>query len=183
MRVLAERGPNHVTAAQISEAAGVATGTFYNHFPTVDDCIDAIAHDLGRGVEIGRDTLSEVEHDPAARVALGVLQLQAMADSSPTSAAAFFTLAALRPDFRSRIRGIVEHAIVEGVDAGTFDVGPGPAATNAALGATLQSMRSRVLGETDGSDAQEVARLVLRLLGATADVIDATMERVAADNG
>ena len=61
--VLAERGPGHVTAGLIADGAGVATGTFYNHFATVDAFIDAVAADLARGVEIGRNTLSEIEHD------------------------------------------------------------------------------------------------------------------------
>lgn len=176
MTVLAERGPGHVTAGHIADAAGVATGTFYNHFATVDAFVEAVAHDLGRGVEIGRDTLSEIEHDPAGRVAIGVLQLLAMADSAPTSAAAFVTLAALRPDFRTRIRAFVDQAICDGVEAGTFDVEPGQAATNAVLGATLQSMRSRVLGETDGSESSDVVRLVLRLLGTDARRIDAILD-------
>ena len=176
MTVLAERGPGHVTAGHIADAAGVATGTFYNHFATVDTFIDAVAHDLARGVEIGRDTLSEIEHDPARRVAIGVLQLLAMADSLPDSAAAFVSLAGLRPDFRARIRAYVDQAIRDGVEAGTFDVAPGQAATNAVLGATLQSMRSRGLGEIDGSESPDVARLVLRLLGTDTHRIDEILE-------
>lgn len=165
MVVLAERGPGNVSAGEIATAAGVASGTFYNHFPSVDDFIDAVAQDLGTGIEIGRDTLTEIEHDPAVRVAIGAVQLLAMADVDPVSASAFVSLAAVRPDFRARIRSLVGQAIDDGVAAGTFDVSAGPAAVNAVLGATLQSMRSRVLGETDHAEAAAVARLILRLLG------------------
>ncbi len=169
--VLVEKGPAQVTAGQIARAAGVAVGTFYNHFPTVDDFIAAVAEDLSRGIEIGRDTLNEIEHDPARRVAIGVLQLLDMADSDPTSASAFVTLTALRPDFRARIRALVGQAITDGVQTDVFDVAAGPAAVNAVLGAALQSMRSRVLGETDRDEAPVVAHLVLRLLGlAEADI-------------
>ena len=153
MAVLVERGPAQVTAGQIASAAGVAGGTFYNHFPSVDDFVDAVAEDLSRGVEIGRDMLNEIEHDPGRRVAIGVLQLLEMADTDPTAASAFVTLAALRPDFRARIRAIVGEAISDGVEARLFDVAVGPAAVNAVLGTALQSMRSRVLGEMDADDA------------------------------
>ena len=133
--VLAEQGPGHMTAGQVAAAAEVAVGTLYNHFPSVDDLIDAVAQDLGRGIEIGRDTLVEIEHDPGRRVAIGVLQLLQMAENDPVSAAAFVSLTAVRPEFRARVRGIVGQAIRDGVEAGRFDVGAGPAATNAVLGA------------------------------------------------
>jgi AcrR family transcriptional regulator len=177
--VLVERGPAQVTAGQIAAAAGVAVGTFYNHFPSVDDLVDAVADDLSHGVEIGRDTLNDIEHDPSRRVAIGVLQLLEMADADPTAASAFVTLAALRPDFRARIRAIVGQAISDGVEAQLFDVAVGPAAVNAVLGTALQSMRSRVLGETDRDEAQAVARLVLRLLGVPAADIDSVVAQAA----
>ena len=178
--VLVEQGPAQVTAGQIASAAGVAVGTFYNHFPTVDDFIAAVAEDLTRAIEIGRDTLNEIEHDPARRVAIGVLQLLELADTDPTSASAFVTLTALRPDFRARIRAIVGEAINDGVETQVFDVGTGPAAVNAVLGAALQSMRSRVLGETGHDEADVVAHLVLRLLGmAKADIVAAIAQAQA----
>jgi AcrR family transcriptional regulator len=178
--VLVERGPAQVTAGQIAAAAGVAVGTFYNHFPSVDSFVDAVADDLSHGVEIGRDTLNHIEHDPGRRVAIGVLQLLEMADTDPTAASAFVTLAALRPDFRARIRAVVGEAISDGVEAQLFDVVVGPAAVNAVLGTALQSMRSRVLGETDRDEAQVVARLVLRLLGVPAADIDSVVTQAAA---
>lgn len=174
--VLVERGPAHVTAGQIAESAGVAVGTFYNHFPSVDDFISAVADDLSKGVEIGLDVLRTIEHDPGRRVAIGVLQLLEMADTDPNSASAFVTLAALRPEFRERLRAMVGQAIKDGVQAQIFDVAVGPAAVNAVVGAALQSMRSRVLGETDHSEAPAVAHLVLRLLGVPEGEIAAAVD-------
>ncbi len=175
--VLAERGPGHMTAAQVAKAAEVAIGTFYNHFPTIDDLIEAIANDIGRGVEISSDTLELIEHDPARRVAIGVLQLLQMAEETPAAAASFVSLAATLPEFRARVRGVVTRAISEGVDAGRFEITPGQSATNAVLGTALQSVRSRLLGETTAADATEVAGLVLRLLGTDATEIDLIIEQ------
>ncbi|MGB5758730.1 MAG: hypothetical protein WBM50_17585, partial [Acidimicrobiales bacterium] len=45
------------------------------------------------------------------------------------------------------------------------------------LGTALQSMRSRLLGETDATTATPVAALVLRVLGLPADQIDTVVER------
>jgi hypothetical protein len=69
--------------------------------------------------------------------------------------------------------------ISDGVEAQLFDVVVGPAAVNAVLGTALQSMRSRVLGETDRDEAQAVARLVLRLLGVPIADIDSVVAQAA----
>jgi len=180
MALLAERGPLGVTAGSIASTAGVATGTFYNHFESLDAFFEAVASELLRGIEIGRDTLTEIEHDPAVRVTIGVLQLLAMADADPISASAFVTLAATRADFRTKVRAIVAAAIADGVAADRFTAPAGQAATNAVLGTTLQSMRSRFLGETEPDLAPDVARLVLRLLGVGARSIDGIIGRAIA---
>lgn len=178
--LLAERGQTGVTAGLVASTAGVATGTFYNHFTSVDDLLDAIATDLLRGVEIGRDTMNDIEHDPAARVVIGVLQLLVMADTDPVSASAFVTLMSTLADFRARVRSIVAAAIADGVAESRFDVSADQATTNAVLGTTLQSMRSRFLGETTHDTAPDVARLVLRLLGVPSRSIGGVVERATA---
>ncbi len=165
MVAIAQHGPEAVTVGEVAKLAGVAQGTFYNHFPSLADLIDEIAEQLGTGVEIARDALDAIESDPASRVAIGVLQLVDMADRDPTAAAAFVALAAARPGFRARVRAIIGRAIADGADGGGFDVEDGAAPLNAVLGTCLQSMRSITLGETDGSIGPSVARLVLRTLG------------------
>ncbi len=165
LEAIAAHGPEATTVGEIAKRAGVAQGTFYNHFPSLADLMDEIADQLGTGVEIARDALDAIESDPAGRVAIGVLQLLDMADRDPTAAAAFVSLAAARQGFRGRVRAIIGRAIADGVDTGRFRVETGPPAVNAVLGTCLQSMRSIVLAEADGSIAPAVALLVLRSLG------------------
>jgi AcrR family transcriptional regulator len=169
MTVVADKGPGGATVGEIATLAGVAQGTFYNHFPALGDLVDEIADELGSGVEIAQGALETVERDPAARVAIGILQLLGMAETDPTAAAAFVALVAARPSFRGRVRAIVARAIADGVEVGRFRVDASPAPTNAVLGTALQSMRSIVLGETDAESATAVALLVLRLLGVDDD--------------
>ncbi len=165
MEAIAAVGPNGLTIGDIADRAGVAPGTFYNHFPGLDDLVDEIAEQLGSGVEIAQSALDAIEGDPATRVALGALQLLDMAESDQVAAYAFVTLVAAKPDFRGRVRAIVGRAIADGVEAGRFDVAAGPAATNAVLGTILQSMRSRILEESEPAEAHAVTELVLRVLG------------------
>lgn len=177
MHVVASRGPDRATVGQIATEAGVAPGTFYNHFASLPEMIDMIADRLSGGVEIGEEALDLIENDPAARVAVGTLQLLRMAETDSVAATAFVSLSAAKPDFRARVRSIVSRAISDGVENGRFNVDVSPAATNAVLGTVLQSMRSRILGETDASSAPEVAHLVLRILGVKAREINAVVAR------
>lgn len=177
MHVVASRGPDRATVGEVATEAGVAPGTFYNHFASLPEMIDVIADRLSGGVEIGEGALDLIENDPAARVAVGTLQLLRMAETDSVAATAFVSLTAAKPDFRARVRSIVGRAISDGVKNERFDVHLGAAATNAVLGTVLQSMRSRVLGETDASSAHEVAHLVLRILGVKAEEISAVIVR------
>jgi AcrR family transcriptional regulator len=177
MAVLARRGPEGATVGEIAAAAGVATGTFYNHFPSLADLVAVTAEQLATAVELGIAQLDAVEHDPAARVALGTLQLLAAADEDPEFAEAFCVLVNSMEPFRHRVVELVQQAIADGATAGRFDVGPGVAITDAVLGTVLQSMRSRLAGRSDQAEAGEVVHLVLRLLGVDGDDADAVLDR------
>ena len=133
MEVLAGSGPEGATVGEIAQAAGVAAGTFYNHFPSMTDLVDAVCDELGTAVEIDQAALSAIEHDPATRVAIGTLQLLHTADRDPVASAAFVALVASRAAFRARVRSIVGGAIADGAGTGRFDVRAGQAATNAVL--------------------------------------------------
>ncbi len=179
MEVVASHGPAAATVGEIVQIAGVAQGTFYNHFQSLDELMDEIAEQLGTGVEIARDALAAVEADPAARVAIGIFQLVEMAERDATAAAAFVALAAAKPDFRARVRSIIGRAITDGVESDRFKVESIPASVNVVLGSCLQSMRSVVLGDADRTATPEVARLVLRALGVPSPKIPAVLKRAS----
>ena len=48
VEVLAERGPGGATVGDVARRARVASGTFYNHFPSMDDLIEAVS----RGIDM-----------------------------------------------------------------------------------------------------------------------------------
>jgi AcrR family transcriptional regulator len=177
MQALATNGPDSVTVSQITGLAGTAPGTFYNHFASVAELIDEASDSLGQAVAIATEALEAVEHDPAARVAIGTLQLLELAEQDEVAASAFVALAAALPEFRSRVRGIVGRAISDGVRVGRFRVEPGAAPVNAVLGTSMQSMRSRRLGEATAQDQRPVVELVLRLLGLPEDEITVVRRR------
>lgn len=177
---LASSSLDRLTISEITSVAEVAVGTFYNHFDTVDELIDAVAERLGTAVEIAQQTLDLLEHDPADRVAIGLFQLLALADADPAAAAAFVNLVGSRPAFRARVRAIVGAALRDGSESGRFAVGVRPAVVNAVVGTALQSMRSRFLNEVDADEAPEVVILIMRMLGLDTDEAADVVERAPA---
>lgn len=179
IEVVAAKGLAGATVGEIVQFAGVAQGTFYNHFQSLEELMDEIAEQLGTGVEIARDALAAVESDPAARVAIGLYQLVEMAERDANAAGAFVAMAAAKPDFRARVRAIIARAITDGVESDRFKVESIPASVNVVLGSCLQSMRSVVLDDTERDATPEVGRLLLRALGVPGPKIPAVLKRAA----
>ena len=180
MVVLAEKGPEGATVGEIARQAHVSSGTFYNHFVSIADLVEAVTGELSTGVEIGRDTLSTIENDPAMRVLLGSAQLLSLADDDPVAAAAFVALLATVPDFRDRVRQLVSGALADGIASGRFVEHDQMALTDAVLGSVVQWMRTslarpgaisqrehsahhRILLGTVGVPPAEAAELIERL--------------------
>ena len=82
-RVIAEKGFDAATITEITAAADVGFGSFYNHFESKDELLKVLvtgavdAH--GRAI----DGLMAEESDPARLVAAGVIHTVAMAEHDP----------------------------------------------------------------------------------------------------
>ena len=167
MLVLAEKGPDGATVGQIAREAHVSSGTFYNHFLSIEELVDAITGELSTGVEIGRDTLTAIENDPAMRVLLGSAQLLRLVDEDPASGSAFVALLATVPVFRDRVRFLVSGALADGIDTGRFVENDVMALTDAVLGSVVQWMRTGLArnGVVSYPDRDAHYRIVLSIVG------------------
>lgn len=177
MTVLAGHGPDGTTVGEVARRARVAPGTFYNHFPSLAELVREVTDELATGVEIARDLLVEVEHDPAARVLIGTRQLLDLARDDPDAAEAFVALLATVPDFRTRIRATVRGAVADGIEAGRFHDRSAGVTADAVLGAVVQWMRSRLAGEAESDSDRDHHRLILAIVGVPGDEVDAVIER------
>lgn len=165
MAALAAHGPDGVTVGEVASRAQVATGTFYNHFPSLQHLLDAVTDELASGVEIARDLLDQVEHDPAARVAIGTRQLLDLPRTDPNTARAFVALVPTVPRLRARVRATVRGAVDDGISTGRFVDRTSTATADALLGAVLQWMGARLHGEAGPESDDELLRLALSLVG------------------
>lgn len=180
MTVIAEKGPDGATVGEIARAAHVSSGTFYNHFLSIENLVDAITGELGTAVEIGRDTLTVIENDPAMRVLIGSAQLLRLVDDDAASAAAFVALLATVPTFRDRVRLLVSGALSDGIATERFVDNNVMALTDAVLGSVVQWMRTGLAqrGTAVRSDRDAHYRIMLSIVGVDPVEAPALIERL-----
>lgn len=178
MRVMGETGSIAPTATAVTEAAGVSHGTFYNYVGDTAELVGLVADELAQVLELGREHLHRLSGDPAARVALGILQLLELPRTDPVFARAFLVAMAGDTAFRARIRALVAGEVARGIERGVFRAASVDVTTNALLGATLQTLRSALLGEVE-ADGEAVVDMCLHLLGVN-DARAATARGLAA---
>jgi AcrR family transcriptional regulator len=155
------------------KAAGVARGTFYNYYDSVDqlqaattawleeDLMQAIQHEL-EGID-----------DSADRLALGVRLWLAKAESDPLWCA----FVARSVSHGQLVEDILHIDLSGGQRDGTFAFESVPAARDLVVGTLHEAMRRMAAGPVPAGFTGEVARLVFRGLGMPPRRITAAFRR------
>lgn len=177
-RILAEKGTTQVSIQEITDEADVGFGSFYNHFETKEDLFGAavveVLDDLGAAVDAACASLD----DPAEIYAVGVRVTCRIAHTQPAVAQVLLQVGF---SYVSEKQGLAARAmrdIERGVETGRFTVSN----TQVALATTAGSVLSHVamsLKDPDSSDADadDLAELLLRMLGMTARSAKAVAHR------
>jgi AcrR family transcriptional regulator len=165
-RVMAGKGVEATTIAEIAAAADVAPGTFYNYFTTREEILDAVAASL---VEEFRRVMAAIQHtvdDPAERISVAIrLFLERVRDDTLWG---WFMAryAPSLPILRDQTRDIIRSRIVkEGLARKRFRLPSTRAVGDLITGTTVTALRSILEGRLSLDVAGEVAELVLRGLG------------------
>lgn len=171
--VFAEKGLDAPVIDDFIRAAGVARGTFYNHFASTSELLDAATRMLEDNVM--RSTLAAIGDidDPARRLATGV-RLWLYWSRQDKIGCAFVV--------RSRFRGpLVEKQLAAdlrgGRDAGKFRFPSVETARDLLVGTILEAMRRMMDARVPKTYTDDVARLVLQGLGADKRSVDRLMTR------
>lgn len=159
--VFAEKGVAVPVVDDFIRAAGVARGTFYNHFTGTEDLLDAVTKMLEDNVM--RSTLTAIGdiEDPVLRFATGV-RLWLHWSKSDRVGCGFVV--------RSRFRGpLVEQQLAadlkEGLDAGKFRFARVESARDLVIGTILETMHRMMTSRVTKTYIDDVARLILQAVG------------------
>jgi AcrR family transcriptional regulator len=163
--LFADQGVEATTIAEITEAADVGFGSFYNHFSSKEEIAEAV---LGEALEEQKNelfALIEPITDPAESVAVAHSFLIEQARRSPTFG---WLLVRLDASHRLLIRALGERArqdIADGVAAGRFLTADAEVSFFATGGALLLVMRAVLDGELGDDAALRHGEGLLRMLG------------------
>lgn len=170
-QILAETGDTSASIQTIAERADVGFGSFYNHFESKTELFDAAVTDaLEEFGQVIDERLQGIE-DPAELVAAGFRLTARMTDSNPE------LMRILRDRGLAHVhsdRGLAPRALRDleiGIASGRFTCSNATTALSA-LGGTLLSLVALRLARPDldgDGAASDLAEMVLRMLGVTAD--------------
>lgn len=177
VHVLAARGVDQTTIQEIAERARVTPATFYNHFPSKDDVLAAIAKWVAERFTERVVASMEGETDGAARMAIGNRRFVLLAMESPKWALLLMQLAATAPATTEKIR---THALADlrlGIKQKQFKVPSEEAGLDLINGTVNAAMVTATLGGAPKHHDIAVATLVLRGLGMTTEQASAIAKR------
>ncbi len=177
IRVFAERGIGGSPIQTIANEAGLANGTFYNHFTNKQELIFAVAGSL---MDTVADQIAEAVatlDDPAEWVAVALRHFNAKAREDPVWATVTVRLGASASEVSERIRTNMTRDLEEGIARGRFKVPTRQAAADAVLGSGLMGLLSVSTGRAGPEHASHMAAMALRSLGIHAAEADQIAHR------
>lgn len=171
LRVFADMGPDAPKIDDFVQAAGVARGTFYNHFESVEELLEATS------VWTTRQLLTSIEgslqglEGPVLRFGVGVRLFFVWAQANPVwcrFVARVWKIGGLElPTFD----------LEEGVRLGVFHVPSADAARAVLFGAVREALLRLGTERTPAEFGSEVAEMLLQALGLDARRIATVMKR------
>lgn len=178
VRVFAERGVGGAPVHAIASEAGLANGTFYNHFESKQELIAAVAgHLMDRLADQIAVSSRELE-DPAECVSVALRRFNEKACGDPIWGNVTVRLGASATQVSERIAANLTRDLEEGIRRGRFKVPSRRAAADVVLGAGLMGVLSVATGRAGSEHGSHMAALTLRALGLAAEEADEIANRV-----
>jgi AcrR family transcriptional regulator len=164
-QLVAIRGIEATPISEITDAAGVGVGSFYNHFETKEDLLEAVIADTFEAHGAALDRIHEGKTDVAEIFAQNIRLTVRLVDRDPVWGGFVVRTGLYVPELRSSLGSRLARDLRQGFDAGRF-ASYDEATTVAAIGgALLGVMRTKLTGELPRDADRFLAEELLRLLG------------------
>lgn len=173
--VFAEKGVDASSIDDFIQAAGVARGTFYNHFKTTGELLEAVNAALNDAVLELIDQQVRTLQNPLERVATGCLLYMRMAVDHPDWGRFVLRTGLSDVGGGKLIDNYLPRDLVAARETGQLRFSSERAARDLVAGAVKQGLETLLSGAVSRDHMQEVLSLILRGLGAPA----ASIKRLA----
>jgi AcrR family transcriptional regulator len=164
--LLAERPPEALTVDAVVEAAGVAKGTFYYHFLSMEELAAAVGEKLGESFD---ELLAPARlglRDPIARLSFAFSQFLARAIADPVWARLVVQSAQAPTEFARSVRENLKTDLTEAKAEGRLTVQDLELAADIVFGIWLQVTRGTLQRRAAPDLADRALDAVLRAIGA-----------------
>jgi AcrR family transcriptional regulator len=164
-RVIASHGTDSVSIDTFIRAAGVARGTFYNHFKTREELLDALWSSIGHDPFLEIQSACSKLADPAERFAAVTRLVLLRAADDPTWGWLIVALSADEATLNDDLRGYPRPDLRAGEAAGRFRYESEASATDLVVGTMRASLRALLQETREAHYAQALCRMLLLALG------------------
>jgi AcrR family transcriptional regulator len=168
-RLIAEKAIEATPIAEITEAADVAIGSFYNHFESKEALLEAVVRDTTEDHGAYVDRVTAGMSDPAQVLAASVRLTVRKASSDPVWGWFVVRTNSLAPALRQGLGRRLVRDLRRGFRAGRFAAYDERTTLAAIGGAVAGVMQARLLGEVPADADLHLAKEVLCMLGLRPD--------------
>jgi AcrR family transcriptional regulator len=164
-RLIAQKAIEATPIAEITEAADVAVGSFYNHFESKEELVEAVVADTveKHGADVDRATAEMA--DPAEVLAASLRLTVRKVDNDPIWGWFVVRTNSMIPGLRDSLGRRLGRDLRRGFRAGRFAAYEEQTIIAAIGGAVLGVMQSKLLGQVPADADIHLAKEVLCMLG------------------
>lgn len=177
VRIFADKGIGAAPIRDIASAAGLANGTFYNHFSSKAELLLAVAAHLTDDLSDRIAASVAGVDDPAEWVSVAIRRFAEKAAQDPVWGKATVAMGVRVGEVSEHIAANMTRDLEEGIARGRFKVPSRQAAADLVLGGGLMAMRSVSTLRAGSDHAFHIAALLLRGLGIDAAEADEIVHR------
>ena len=141
-RVMADQGSDSATIDTFIRAAGVARGTFYNHFKTREELLDALWSSMGHDPFLDIQNACRDMTDPVERFAVMTRLVLLGAMHNPTWGCLILALSADETTLNDDLRGYPRPDLRAGAAAGRFRYESETSAADLVVGTMRAALRA-----------------------------------------
>ncbi|MFE3056936.1 TetR/AcrR family transcriptional regulator [Nocardia sp. NPDC059239] len=172
--LITERGVAGLRIHEITERADVALGSFYNHFASKGELVDAVLGETLAELAASSVPEADIDADPATVVVGAIVRFMRLADTDPDFAQLLVNLNHAEALFLRSIHPYARTAVERGIASRRFVVVDIEVTVSAVMGAALALIREILAGHKTPQDDRAFSLHVLAALGLTpADAVEA----------
>lgn len=180
IELVAEKGIERASIAEITQRAGLSNGSFYYYFRDKTDLLDtvggAMAAILVREVD---DAIAHLD-DGIERVAAASMLFVRRAVSAPTWGGLVVHALAELGEFREQISEGIQKDVRIGIEQGQFTVPSSPALSSLLLALVSAAIREHLADPVQNAGLEILtSQLILRALGVDANTAERVANRVS----